>query len=59
MVLVKSEEEAIVNLKAEQKTSVAEEVRLEGIAEEFKRIKKLGEDQVEELPVGGDGRALR
>ncbi|EER10331.1 Vimentin, putative, partial [Perkinsus marinus ATCC 50983] len=44
--MIKSEEEAIVNLKAEQKTSIAEEVRLEGIAEEFKRIKKLGEDQV-------------
>ncbi|KAF4675069.1 hypothetical protein FOL46_002985 [Perkinsus olseni] len=44
--LVKNEEEEIVNLKAEQKGSIAEEIRLEGIADEFKNMKKLNEEQV-------------
>ncbi|KAF4746982.1 hypothetical protein FOZ63_029872, partial [Perkinsus olseni] len=44
--MIKNEEEEIVNLKAEQKGSIAEEIRLEGIADEFKNMKKLNEEQV-------------
>ncbi|KAF4697885.1 hypothetical protein FOZ62_014674 [Perkinsus olseni] len=44
--MIKNEEEEIVNLKAEQKGSITEEIRLEGIADEFKNMKKLNEEQV-------------
>ncbi|KAF4672448.1 hypothetical protein FOL47_000507 [Perkinsus chesapeaki] len=44
--MIKSEEDSLVKLKAEQKGNVAEEIRLEGIADEFRNMKKLNEEQV-------------